>query len=94
MNYISIFPEKGSFGFSIHYNEYQIYIPGYRVGKKFFMEDDRDEKSELRFILEEDFGCSYDQINNIKYLIQHNLCGEIEFDRIYTSSPKFNILDN
>ncbi len=77
MNFIAVTPVNGSFGFNIRFNSQMIVIPGYTYENHVFIEDDNDEKSELRFILEEDFGCSYQQVNQIKYLIHHNLSGEV-----------------
>ena len=77
MLFIAVSPVNGSFGFNIKYDDKKISIPGYSCENHIFIKDDYDEKSELRFILEEDFGCSYYQVNQIKYFIQNNLSGEI-----------------
>lgn len=80
MNVIAVSPVNGSFGFNINFDSKKIHIPGYTYDTHDFMKDDDDEKSEMRFILEEDFGCSYYQVNLIKYLIQLNKSGYIEDD--------------
>ena len=81
---ISITPSEGAFGFNIKYDEEKIKIPGYSCDVYFFLEDDEDEKSELRFILEEDFGCSYTQVNLIKGFINNKMSGIINDDETYT----------
>lgn len=80
MNCIAVSPVNGSFGFIINFDDKNVMIPGYCYDLRFFMEDDDDEKSEMRFILEEDFGCSYYQVNQIKYYIQCNKSGYIDND--------------
>ena len=81
--YIAVSPSNGSFGFNVKFDMDQITIPGYDVGYRDFFQDDMDEKSELRFILEEDFGCTYQQINDIKYFILHHLNGEVDSNGLY-----------
>ncbi len=78
MKKIAITPENGSFGFIIKYDSNHINIPGHVYETSFFIKDDEDENSALRMVLEEDFGCSYNQINDLKNFILKGFGGFID----------------